>query len=378
MACLAVVAACAPTPSASPTGSGAAPLARGPGWHRLAAGPLVARHQAHAFWTGSEVLVLGGSDAPPCPPNADCALPDIPPRRDGAGFDPTTETWRAIADAPLPLGFGSGAALDGTVFLWLIGIEPGAGVREALLAYDVAGNAWREVDVPDAIPPSTRLVAAGPHLAMVATTHEQGRVADLLYDPAADTWSDLPADPIGPAFDRSLVWTGQALVLLGIPLARPAAGPSLYRAAAWDPGTGEWQRLPDSDVMGWDPAWWWVDRRIVNATPGSSDGGQVNGFGRDVAHGGILDPAAGWRPLPEGPKEPGRFEVAGTAGAEHVVAGGWVLHVPTGRWWELPEPVAGLTASAATWAGDRLFLFGGVSWAGNEGRMLDDTWVWLP
>jgi hypothetical protein len=334
---------------------------------------------AYAFWTGSETLILGGSDAPPCPPNADCSLPDVPPLRDGAAYDPATQAWRPIAEAPIPLGIGVGAIVDGTVWLWLAGFEPAPGVREALLAYDVAADSWREVRLPGPVQPGSKLVAVGPRLLIMQGSQENGGGPDRFYDPATDAWQELPVDPIGPAYDRALVWTGQSLVLIGIPVARPVAGPPLYRAAVWDPGSGEWQRLPDPDITGYAPDWWWVDGRVVNATPGASDGGQVNNWGRFVPFGGILDPAGGWKLLPEGPEEPGRFTDIATAGAEHVVAGGWVLHVPTGRWTELGDPPAGqLTGTAATWSGDRLVAFGGVRWAGMQGDILDTGWVWLP
>ena len=44
-----------------------------------------------------------------CPPNADCALPEYAPLADGAAFDPATESWRVIADAPQP--FSSNASV---------------------------------------------------------------------------------------------------------------------------------------------------------------------------------------------------------------------------------------------------------------------------
>jgi hypothetical protein len=374
------VTACAPTPALTRSPSGgpviAAPV---PGWDDLPDGPLSKRQQAYAFWTGREVLVLGGSDAPPCPPNADCAIPAVPPLQDGAAYDPATQTWRRLADAPLPVGSGSGAVVDGTVWIWLAGFEPAPGVRTALLAYDIAGDAWREVEVPDGVEIGSKLVAAGTRLLVHPATEEQGPVTDRLYDPATDTWSDLPADPIGPTFDRAFVWTGQSLVLLGVSVVLPAAGPPVYRAAVWDAASGEWQRLPDSDITVYDSSWWWVDGRVVNASVGWSDGGQVNGWGRRVPHGGILDPAGGWRPLPDGPEAPGRFVLASTAGPEHVVSSGWVLHVPTGRWTELGEPPGGsMDGPASVWAGDQLVVFGGVRWAGMQGDILDTGWVWRP
>src|SRR4051794_35987802 len=73
------------------------------GWVRVADAPLSPREDAFGVWTGSETLVIGGSDARPCPANADCIPPEVPPLRDGAAFDPETGTWRTIADAPVGL-----------------------------------------------------------------------------------------------------------------------------------------------------------------------------------------------------------------------------------------------------------------------------------
>lgn len=68
-------------------------------WRELAAPPLSPRETPTGFWTGEEVVLVGGSDAPPCPPNAGCQVPKVPPLADGAAFDPASGAWRAIGDA---------------------------------------------------------------------------------------------------------------------------------------------------------------------------------------------------------------------------------------------------------------------------------------
>jgi hypothetical protein len=40
-------------------------------WDALPTGPLTPREGALALWSGREVLLIGGSDAPPCPPTAE-------------------------------------------------------------------------------------------------------------------------------------------------------------------------------------------------------------------------------------------------------------------------------------------------------------------
>src|SRR5688500_9300266 len=89
---LAVLAGCsagatvtAPAPPSAPTDA--------QGWSRTAAGPLSARNNATAVWTGQEVLVFGG-DRTYCPPRVTCDYEPGPAFRDGAAYDPAADSWR--------------------------------------------------------------------------------------------------------------------------------------------------------------------------------------------------------------------------------------------------------------------------------------------
>lgn len=314
-------------------------------------------------------------------------LPPEAPLTDGASVDPLSGDWEGIAPAPLPLGHLTGAVLPDALYVFVPGFEVAPDVRAAFLVYHVDDDVWEEL----AAPPnpggtSLALVAAGAKIAAYHGSQEQGMAADMLYDPATGEWSGLPADPLTATFDRSMVWTGQELLLTGIPLmpdANPAKAP-VYRAAALDPATGLWRRLPDSEVVGWDPTWYWADGRLINPTVGSADGGEINNWGRDYPFGGIYDPVAGaWSPLPQ-PLEPPEaidaYQGLSVGGAEYLVSStGFVLHVPTLRWARLTKPRAGEEAGAASvWAGDRLFLWGGVRSNGAATTLLDNGWTWRP
>jgi hypothetical protein len=49
------------------------------------------------------------------------------------------------------------------------------------------------------------------------------------------------------------------------------------------------------------------------------------------------------------------------------------------RWFELPPPPdIAHEGQSVTWAGDRLFVWGGVRWDGNEPTILGDGWLWSP
>ena len=137
--------------------SGARAAAYRPGtnrWRRLPRLPA-ARPGARAVWDGSEVLVVGGSDAPQV----------------GYGYDPNANRWRTLAP------MGSGRAHSAVVW---------SGRR--LLLW---GGLTR---VPGAL--------AIPH-------------NGLAYDPQADTWSPLPQAPLQGRSDPAGAWTGHSLIVWG-------------------------------------------------------------------------------------------------------------------------------------------------------------------
>jgi hypothetical protein len=127
-------------------------------WRSLPASPLAGRFGAVAAWTGSEMLIVGGDSGHVSEQGADL-------RRDGAAYNPATNTWRTIADAPGCPRIGA----------W-------------------SGN---------------RLVVAG----QCASSEDPFVVAS--YDPASDTWStiDTPMDDVTqivPAAHGVVLWSNSA------------------------------------------------------------------------------------------------------------------------------------------------------------------------
>lgn len=174
----------------SPSGDVAAEPA---GWRPLPDSPLSARTQAHAFWTGSKVLVIGGTDDDRCPPNADCVPSEEPPLTDGAAYDVESDKWTALPDAPVPLGELSGAVLDGTLYVWVYGFEPAPGVRPAFLSLTPGDAAWRELTAPAVQNAFLYLVADDDQLIAYHGAQELGVQPDLAYHPTEDEWTDLPS-----------------------------------------------------------------------------------------------------------------------------------------------------------------------------------------
>jgi hypothetical protein len=369
-------------------GESAAPdTARGTAaWQALPASPLSPREGALGLWTGREVLLIGGSDARPCPPNASCVVPDVPPLADGAAFDPQTSAWRRIADSPVPFEWAQGIPVGTSAYLWIPGSPGRPKADAAFLAYHVEKNRWQRLPLPPGDPHLFHgIVQAGDRIVAYTHSDEQGEQPDYVFDPATESWSALPPDPLSPSFDRSMAWSGRELVLFDHELV-PNPGsekPAVTRAAALDVDTGSWRRLPDSEILATGP--WVVDEgRLVNPMLGAADGGD-NTWGRTYPYGGILEPASGqWSTLPnppDGEEDFGSGVLTKSAG-HYFGYQGWILDTATGTWTEIQslEPDELVTGRTAIAAGDDLLVFGGARWKehDSEATLLDDAWIWSP
>lgn len=355
----------------APTGATA-----GPGWRELPGSPLTPRVQALGLWTGEEALIIGGSDFP-CPPNADCAG-DPDPLTSAAAVDPDTGRWRSIAELPVPLQWPQGAVVDGVAYVQGYTVDGGF----ALLAYDIEADRWEQVPQPG-VGPELHLVAAGDLLVAVRSSHENTRGPDYVYDRPQRRWRQLPADPLGAGFDRTMVWTGREIVLFDHELVPDpgARKPAVTRAAVFDPATRRWRRLPDSQQLATGP-WLAAGGRLVNPSLGGADGGQVGNWGRTYPYGGILDPATGtWSALPNPPAaDPYEGSAYGATSGLYPGRPGPVLDTVTSTWRTIaPLPQGEIGDVTVVAAGNRMLVFGGVRWhAGREAELLADAWFWAP
>jgi hypothetical protein len=221
--------------------------AQRPEWREIAAPPLSPREFPTGFWTGEEVILVGGSDAPPCPPWAECAAPTVPPLRDGAAYDPQTDSWRAIAEAPVGFSWAEAILLDSTAYLWIAGEPWREQAPSAFLAYRLDEDRWEELKMPVADPGWYSLAEAGGPLVAVRSSDEEAERPDLVFDPATSAWTELPDDPFTPGFDRVAVWDGRELLLFDHEIAALDEGVPPLRGAAFDFESGTWRELDDPD-----------------------------------------------------------------------------------------------------------------------------------
>lgn len=376
-----LLAACGSGESATPDG----PSDSSP-WRAVPPGPLSPRAGALGLWTGSEVLLIGGSDAAPCPPSASCVPPDVPPLADGAAFDPQTGTWRRIADSPVPFEWAQAVVIRRTAYLWIPGSPGRPNADSAFLTYHVRQDRWQELPLPANSDRFGGIVQAGDGIVAYAGTDEQGEQPDLVFDPAVGAWSELQPDPLSPSFDRSMAWSGEELLLFDHELV-PNPGsekPSVTRAAALDLESGSWRRLPDSEILASGP-WVTDDARLINPMLGSADGGDTNNWGRNYPYGGILEPASGrWSALPDPPDGEEDFAsgVLTESLGHYFGHRGWILDAATDTWIQVP-PLANdelVTDRTVVSAGADLLVFGGARWKAQslDATLLNDAWTWSP
>ncbi len=352
-----------------------APEAESTGWRAAADSPLSPREQALGLWTGREVLLIGGSDAPPCPPNASCAQDPTPPT-DGAAFDPEANRWRPLATPPVSLLGAHGVVLGSVAYVLPYASE--------LVTYRIDRDTWARQPVPFDPRTGYQLLAAGDRLVAYLPSDEVGPGQDYLLDPRTATWTALPPDPLGAAFDRGMAWTGRELMLFDHALIpNPGAeGPTLTRMAALNLDTRKWRRLPDAPMLSTHP-WLTAGGTLVNPTLGGADGGQVGNWGRTYPNGGRVDPATGaWSALPDPP--PGEAVGAGARTGTTAVYTGLADHVldtTTGTWQAVPALPGGDTRGhTVVAAGIRMLVFGGARprLSQDSAELLNTTWLWTP
>jgi Kelch motif len=169
-------------------------------WRVVADAPIGARSLPQVAWTGSEMLVVGGYNE---------FVVSEEPVRDGAAYNPSTDSWRQLPDAPIAVGDGAEAVWTGDELIVVGGITAATAA-----AYSPDTNEWRRLaDPPDLFPGS--LVWAG-EAALMTTPDPNGTTGAsplVRYDPSADEWQTvddksyayLVAVPDGDGEVRSVV-----------------------------------------------------------------------------------------------------------------------------------------------------------------------------
>ena len=226
-----------PASPAAPTGPGA--------WQLTAPIPIGQRYGAVSLWAQDAFYLLGG--------NAHCGLDDqgnprpegscrasLPSRgelrADGARYDPATDSWTKLADAPVGIGAGQGVLAGDAIYLMT---EPLAEEAPLVLRYDLAADSWSELPQPADQRKVRQLLSWGGQLyaATVPADCAEYECAEIVHawDATANSWTEYASG--NPALYYSggataLASTGDGFVTL------TDTGAAAFTA-------GSWRDLPD-------------------------------------------------------------------------------------------------------------------------------------
>lgn len=364
-------------------------------WSALPDSPLSPRTRSISAWTGSELLIWGGEGytTDTCrPADGGPMLCGDQARNDGAAFDPSTDSWRMLAPAPLPADQGSSFTYRGVWAGEELVVWGGPEAKGA--AYDPGTDTWREVaDGP--LGPRHRfgmalttgeslevLVAGG----SVTTGSRQFGVPDTAmsaevaaYDPSTDSWRILPDLPEGRT-DLLIVQPHESspVVLGGYADVEADRSGDIPFPSTLRLGNDGWERLPPSPLGRVDAAIAYEDGVVVTGTdPGDpADPLPVSSAAR-------LEPWTGtWVDLPV-PVDEAVSDALWHVDGSVMLVPGWgdgfpgapvprqLLDLagesPSGpdSWMELPliglfdGALDGVQGSAVAWTGSELLVWGG-------------------
>lgn len=179
-----------------------------------------------AIWTGSEMIVWGGTTS----------LQSSAPLGDGGRYDPKTDTWKPISATAAPSARSQhGAVWTGKEMIVWGG--QGSGYAADGARYDPATDTWSPVATAGQPDPrgGPGLVWSGKEMIVVGGFKDSAdsfSIAAAAYDPSADTWRTLDAPQVvtqggGMRWYTAAVWIGDGLVIW-----RHGAGGERYRQAA--------------------------------------------------------------------------------------------------------------------------------------------------
>ncbi len=186
-----------------------------------------------AVWTGSQMIVWGGTDASHDTVNT------------GGRYDPAADTWLPTSTIGSPVGrTGHTDVWTGQrMIVWggrsnYTGVEVGS-------AYDPAADTWQATSTTNA--PSVRLghtaVWTGTLVVVWGGSIDLGTGGR--YDPQTDTWTPTSMNPAPfGRYEHSAVWTGNFMIVWGGSIV--SNGLDLNTGGRYDPVVDDW--LPTSTI----------------------------------------------------------------------------------------------------------------------------------
>ena len=206
-------------------------------WERLPQAPLAGRYTTGA-WTGRELIIVGGTGR-----SESGNVVEYRALADAAAYNPSTRTWRKLPPMPEPRA-GATTTWTGTEVLVVGGSKPSSNVKPYVrlhtdaVAYNPATNRWRRLPaMGDAGRTMHSATWTGRQLLVWGgrtyrddswTTPHNG----VAYDPATNRWLAMPRSPLQGRTNHVAAWTGSQLLIWG---GSTVAGGSAANGAAYVP-----------------------------------------------------------------------------------------------------------------------------------------------
>jgi N-acetylneuraminic acid mutarotase len=191
-------------------------------------GAPAARTQFTAVWSGSVMIVWGGTDAGPFD--------------SGGRYNPTTNTWTTTSLTNVPQArFRHTAIWTGTRMIVWGGIN-GFNRLATGGIYDPGADTWVATNTGANLPTgraSHTAVWTGSRMIIWGGTSGAGSLfTGGLFDPAANAWTGATSMVNNPAerLDHTAVWTGSRMIVWG----GTGSGDVVAAGKRYDPGTDTW------------------------------------------------------------------------------------------------------------------------------------------
>ncbi len=178
-------------------------------WTSMRTPSMVARADHTAIWTGSRMIVWGGSNGYPVP------------EKTGASYDPITNTWTptSLVGAPVER-YNHSAVWTGSKMIVFGGLGYSWEALRDGGIYDPNLDSWTPLASPLSGRSSHTAIWTGTHMVVWGgLTSYWGQSATntgAMYSPADGQWTSLPTTGAPSArWDHTAVWTGQSMILWG-------------------------------------------------------------------------------------------------------------------------------------------------------------------
>lgn len=193
-------------------------------------------------WTSDELVFWGGQ------------TPDVeesPTGEPGLAYNPATREWRTLPPGPKDPAIGAAGVWTGDELIICCGVSDQFADFAVTVAFDPETNEWRRLADAPISGTFSEALWTGEEMLVVTS----GGVAG--YDPTTDSWTTYPPPPSGARLNE-IAWTGEELIVWSREVERV-----VHSGYALSLPTGTWRQLPDPPAWPAAPDVVWTGEHLV-------------------------------------------------------------------------------------------------------------------